>query len=178
MKALAEILNPDVRQAALVTLDSGGWRPTEIRDYHKLLDAVRVTDAVPEAIRKQFEVARDLMLYGWFVYEFYTVASAQALSSLEFGLREACQIVNDGVNPCAQKSGLRCYIKEAKKRGLIPSEKYHEQLDLFLSSSRNDLAHGGETLFNYALAMPDLEIVAAILNHIFSSEAIVRSRQI
>jgi hypothetical protein len=46
-------------------------------------------DIVPEKIGKQFDVARELMLYSWFFYEFYTVGTSQALACLEFGLQEA-----------------------------------------------------------------------------------------
>lgn len=175
---LAEVLNPDVRQAALVTLDIGGWRPIGIRDYHTQLEALRVTDVVPEAVREQFDVARNLMLYGWFVYEFYTVASNHALACLEYGLREACQIVNGGMNPCAKKPGLRCYLKKATKLGLIPAGKYHDKLDFLLSSVRNSIAHGGRTLLNYAMAMATLEVVADLLNDVFSSERVSSCRPI
>ena len=177
MKALTEILNPDVRQAALVTLDIGGWRPMEVRDCHRPLESILVMDAVPEAVRKQFDIARDLMLYGWFVYEFYTVAVQQAYACLEFGLREACKKVNNGENPCEKKKGLACYITWAEKNGLIPAGKYHEELRLFVPALRNSIGHGSSTLFNYALAMPTLEIVADLLNVVFGSEEVKSKRQ-
>ena len=175
MKTLAEIFNPDARQAALVTLDVGRWRAMEVRDYHKLLDAVRVTDTAPEAVLEQFEVARDLMLYGWFVYEFYTVASHHAYTCLEFGLREACKVLAGEGNPCKEVKmarGLGCYLTYLKRKGVIPDGRYDKAIEMVVPMLRNDHAHGSNTLLNYALAMPTLEIVADLLNVVFGSEKV------
>ena len=167
MKPLVELCQPDRRQYGTVGI---------VTDYYAAIEAVVLADAVPDDVRTQFEVARNLMLYGWFVYEFYTVASNQALASLEYGLREACQIVNGGMNPCAKKSGLMCYLKEATKLGLVPAGKYHDKLAFVLSSFRNSMAHGGYTLLNYAMAMPNLEVSADLLNDVFNSEKVSACR--
>ncbi|AWP23810.1 hypothetical protein C4901_11110 [Acidiferrobacter sp. SPIII_3] len=163
MKVLAELCQPDRRQFGTVGT---------VEDYYTALKALVLVDSVPEDIRKQFDIARDLMLYGWFVYEFYTVASQQALACLEFGLREACQIVNRGVNPCGKRKGLRCYLEWVEKRGLIPKGKYHENISQFMAYLRNSAAHGSDTLLNYALAMPGLELVADLLNDVFSAKEV------
>ncbi|MHB8390864.1 MAG: hypothetical protein ACYDBH_15005 [Acidobacteriaceae bacterium] len=148
-----------------------------VGDYYTALASLVLTDSVPEDICTQFDVARDLMLYGWFVYEFYTVAGQQALACLEFGLREACKIVNGGMNPCEKRTGLRCYLKEAEKRGLISAGKYHEELSRLVSQVRNSLAHGSGTLFNYTLAMTNLRLTADVLNDVFSTEEVVSCRK-
>lgn len=167
MKVLAELCQPDLRQSFMVG---------EVKDYYAILEPLVLTKSVPENIGKQFDVARDLMLYGWFVYEFYTVASQQALACLEFGLREACKIVNGGINPCEKQTGLRCYLKEAKNRGLIPTGKYHDELSRLVSQVRNSLAHGSSTLFNFALAMQNLKLTADVLNDVFSAEEVASCR--
>ena len=43
---------------------------------------------VPEEIVVQFETARNVYLYSWFVYRFYPVAELQGLACLELALRE------------------------------------------------------------------------------------------
>ena len=173
MKALAEVLKPDVRQEGFVVREiNGSVRAMMLGDCYKDIEAISLVATVPEKIQQQFEVARDLMLYGWFVYEFYTVAYQQALVCLEFGLREACEIVNGGVNPCEKRKGLACYMKWAEKHGLIPLGKYHEKLGQFLPNLRNSAAHGSDTLLNYAMAMPGLKLVACLLNDVFSAEAV------
>lgn len=56
--------------------------------HHADIARVQLSPAVPEAIAIQFETARNLYLYAWHVYRFYMVAATQALTTLEFGLRE------------------------------------------------------------------------------------------
>jgi hypothetical protein len=171
VKTLAEIFNPDARQAALVTLDVGRWRAMEVRDYHKLLDAVRVTDTAPEAVLEQFEVARNLMLYGWFVYEFYTVGGTQALASLEFGLREAYTVsANAGGADVGSKTrrGLTRYIRWAKESELLPDGLLRHRIESLIPSLRNQLAHGGRTLLDFGTAVFQLEVTADMLNMVYS----------
>jgi hypothetical protein len=38
-------------------------------------------------VQTQFETAKNLMLYSWFVFEFHTIAELQAYASLELALR-------------------------------------------------------------------------------------------
>ncbi|MDQ8182210.1 hypothetical protein [Pelagicoccus sp. SDUM812005] len=52
------------------------------------IDQFKLIDAIPERIQVQFETAKNLNLYAWFVYRFYPVAERQLLSALELGLRE------------------------------------------------------------------------------------------
>jgi hypothetical protein len=43
---------------------------------------------VPKDVQTQFETARNLMLYTYFVFEFQSQAELQAYAALEFALRE------------------------------------------------------------------------------------------
>lgn len=45
-----------------------------------------VRETVPEDVRKQFEVAHKLFVYGYFVYDFYTVASFVSILAVESAL--------------------------------------------------------------------------------------------
>ncbi len=56
--------------------------------HHADIAKVQLSPAVPDVIAIQFETARNLYLYAWHVYRFYMVAAAQAVITLEFGLRE------------------------------------------------------------------------------------------
>jgi len=55
--------------------------------HHRDIEAIQLTVGVPEAVAIQFETARNLYLYAWYVYRFFPVAQSQALFALEFGLR-------------------------------------------------------------------------------------------
>lgn len=54
----------------------------------QVLDEYTLNDCVPAKVQIQFETAKNLYLYAWFVYRFYLVAERQALTALEYGLRE------------------------------------------------------------------------------------------
>lgn len=65
-----------------------GQVPLSLAAHHADIARVQLSPAVPESIAIQFETARNLYLYAWHVYRFYMVAATQALTTLEFGLRE------------------------------------------------------------------------------------------
>ncbi|WP_342132910.1 hypothetical protein [Hydrogenophaga sp. OTU3427] len=76
-------LLPDLRSTMFGALEE----PT-FDMHHQDIHAIQLSSSVPEAVAIHFETARNLCLYAWFVYRFYMVSEAQALSALEFGLRE------------------------------------------------------------------------------------------
>lgn len=65
-----------------------GQAALSLAAHHADIATVQLSLAVPEPIAIQFETARNLYLYAWHVYRFYMVAATQALTTLEFGLRE------------------------------------------------------------------------------------------
>jgi hypothetical protein len=75
-------LLPDPRTSFFV-----GQVTPSLAAHHVVIDAIRLSAAVPEPIAIQFETARNLYLYAWHVYRFYMVAKVQALTTLELGLR-------------------------------------------------------------------------------------------
>jgi hypothetical protein len=52
----------------------------------ELLRNSRLSPEVPDDVRKQFEVARKLFVYGYFVYDFYTQASLVSILAVESAL--------------------------------------------------------------------------------------------
>jgi len=88
LKPLAEVTLPDPRFENEVLRSKNGERPMELADLHQRLSAWPLSSTVPERVRVQFETAKNLMLYAWFVFEFQTVAEMQAYAALELGLRE------------------------------------------------------------------------------------------
>ena len=54
--------------------------------YHKVAD-ISLDNIVPQEIKEHFDIARNLMLYSWFVSRFKHVAELHAFSSVEFAIR-------------------------------------------------------------------------------------------
>jgi hypothetical protein len=88
LKPRIQIHDADVRARFFNRYDGNGFRPDTLDDHHNTIAGFNLADAVPDAVRTQFETAKNLYLYAWFVFRFYPVAERQALSCLEFGLRE------------------------------------------------------------------------------------------
>lgn len=65
-----------------------GQEAESLAAHHATVARFALHEGVPADVRVQFETARNLALYAWHVYRFYPVAEMQALSTLEFGLRE------------------------------------------------------------------------------------------
>jgi len=84
------VCEPDPRSTMYVRIDqtNGTSRPIELADHHELISAYTLHAGVPQEIVLQFETARNVYLYAWFVYRFYPVAEHQCLACLELALRE------------------------------------------------------------------------------------------
>lgn len=81
---------PDPRSRFLVRvhLETGEAREKTLADHHADIEGVTLHNGVPEDVLIQFETARNLYLYAWFVYRFYPVSERHALSCLEYALRD------------------------------------------------------------------------------------------
>jgi hypothetical protein len=87
LKPLNEALLPDSRFQFLVIESDNFSRPFELADLHERLTLSKISLSVPETVRRQFETAKNLVLYSWFVFEFHTIGELHAYASLEFALR-------------------------------------------------------------------------------------------
>jgi len=94
---------------------------------HARLSQVKLASTVPDNVRRQFETARNLMLYAWFVFEFQTVSEMQAYASLELALRtrfpEAKRERKRKQKTTLEYLTLRPLLELAVKNGLIIPEK-------------------------------------------------------
>ena len=87
LKPLNEALLPDPRFKFFAIGTDDFMRPFELADLHERINLSKLDAVVPETVRRQFETAKNLMLYSWFVFEFHTMAELHAYASLEFALR-------------------------------------------------------------------------------------------
>lgn len=87
LKPLNEALLPDSRFESFHIGSDNFMRPFELADLHERLNLSKLDSTVPEAVRCQFETAKNLILYSWFVFEFHTIGELHAYASLEFALR-------------------------------------------------------------------------------------------
>jgi len=86
---LVNLAEPDVRMRSFIVDDGSGWRHVDQADRHRAVARFELLPSVPDDIRVQFDVARNLFMYAWHVYRFHAVAEQQALATLEMALRES-----------------------------------------------------------------------------------------
>lgn len=89
LRSTKSALKPDPRSIGFVRLDraTGRMQPLGLEDHYQAVCDLKTNSAVPADILVQYETAKNLYLYAWFVYRFFSVAEHQALAALELGLR-------------------------------------------------------------------------------------------
>lgn len=92
-----------------------------LAERHADVSQFELVPTVPMDIRIHFKTAKNLYLYAWFVYRFYPVAEQQALTTLEFGLRERLSISYPDIYGPHSKwiPKLTKMLEAARKDGLI-----------------------------------------------------------
>ena len=110
-----------------------------LAERHADVSMFELLPTVPADIRIHFETAKNLYLYAWFVYRFYPVAEQQALTSLEFGLRERLALAYpDKYGPASEWiPPLTKMLKTALNDGLISNAGMRARKRWALQRARN-----------------------------------------
>ncbi len=89
LKPLGFVCDADPRSVSFSVLDPkiNKYRTKELTDHYNNISQYALKPSVPEDIVIQFETAKNLYLYAWYVYRFYNVAEHHVLTCLEFALR-------------------------------------------------------------------------------------------
>ncbi len=97
--------------------------PPSLAVHHAGVAAIQISSAVPEPVAIQFENARNLYLYAWYVYRFHMPATAAALAALEFGLRERLPTTFPEKEQ-GKKLMLKRLLRMAVDHGLVRNEGF------------------------------------------------------
>lgn len=117
----ASAMTPDPRTGIFA-----GQMTLSLAAHHADIARIQLSPAVPEPIAIQFETARNLYFYAWHVYRFYMVAATQALTTLEFGLRERlpAQLPKPYQRPGQKQVMLAGMLHYAIDQGLIRNDGF------------------------------------------------------
>jgi len=120
------VCEPDPRSTGFVRIDltNGTSRAIELADHHELISGYVLHDGVPGDIVLQFETARNVYLYSWFVYRFYSVSEHQSLACLELALRERLKDEIRTGTIKGKRPTLRPLLKYAIEHGLVKNEGF------------------------------------------------------
>jgi len=195
LKALDSILTPDSRNEAFVKVDreTGDFVPMELADYFRYVCEITLKDTIPPDIRSYMETIKNVYLYGWFVYPFFTLAGFLSYTAIEMGLREKFRHDDP-----MRKWPLKRLLEEAKTRRLIsdegfPSVQTLREQQAYLSQAmgspfdrqiadycsilietiphlRNSFAHPkSQTILTPSMAVRSLVVAAELLNQLFQA---------
>ncbi len=114
------VMEPDPRNAYF------GFYPASLEERHNDIAALILNSTVPEKIAIQFETARNLYLYAWYVYRFHMVAAKQAYATLELGLRTILppRLPEPYQRPQAKQPMLKGMLRYAIDQGLLRNEGF------------------------------------------------------
>ncbi|HLQ26848.1 MAG TPA: hypothetical protein VK138_13345, partial [Acidiferrobacterales bacterium] len=131
LKPLEFVCEPDPRNLWFVRLDSvKGFRPIEIEEHYAVVAKYVLRKSVPREVFVQFETAKNLYLYAWYVYRFYPIAEHYAISCLEFALRTRFEDeLPEKYIPRSGKPTLKHYLQYGVDYGYIRNEgfrRWHE----------------------------------------------------
>ena len=116
----------DPRSTMFVRVDrtNGSHRVVDLPDHHEEISFYALHAGVPLEIVIQYETARNLYLYAWFIYRFYPAAEHQALACLELALRERLKEEIRTGKIRAKRPTLRPLLKYAVEHGLVRNEGF------------------------------------------------------
>ncbi len=111
LKSLEALNNPDPTRLLVKELSPSAVIADTIEDHYRRIENISLLQSVPEEVSIQFNIARNLLLYSWYVFRFVPVAELYAYASLEHALR----IKTDRASGANQRrfSGLKSLLKHA-----------------------------------------------------------------
>jgi hypothetical protein len=168
--------HPDPRWDNHVVVDSKEpfhFHFSGVEDLYQQTEKFKLHDTVPQKVRAQFDLALNLYLYHWFVYDFVTVAEQQAYSAMEAALKHRYR---EDLGDSTAKATLAPLLDYALKKGWLNAADYQlpfegtptgsiSLLDI-IRRLRNDLAHGDFHLMQ-AGSYNSLEWCHDIINVLF-----------
>lgn len=157
---LSELLKKDKIFSSFVKVDkSGEPREITIEDLQRSVCGIQLIPNVPEGVKKIFNAAKRLHIFGYFEYYFFTISQHYAFLALESALKNRYNEISAKPN-----KNLKDIIKKLVKKGTIP--KGEEKIYDAGRELRNSLSH----LTNPSVMTPSstlLERVAYQINQIY-----------
>ncbi|MBX9899366.1 MAG: hypothetical protein K2Y28_01160 [Burkholderiaceae bacterium] len=145
LKKLETINVPDERCSVYSRHDELGTRNDTLEDHHADIARFLLSPDVPKDVVIQYETAKNIYLYAWYVYRFYSVAEHQALACLEMGLRKrfpgALPPGYGNKNKPNVRPTLAPLMRYAIDQGLIRNEGFSRWHQLVRQRTRNRLMY-------------------------------------
>lgn len=141
------------------------------------LSEITLHIGVPEDVRSQFNVAKNMALYTYFQYSLAPEVQMKTFAVIELSLR--CRF------PENEKKTLAPLLARALKEGLLKDSGFRQLVDInstnnyskglvgIVSSLRNGLAHGSTSLSGECVG--HIQICADLINQLFANVGTILS---
>lgn len=129
---------------------------------HQEVGKIQLGDHCSDLVRQAFNSARHALILSVVHYEMTMLAQTQSLIALEMAATE--------VFGTSGGDSLGKQINHMRDRGILPSRGRDDPADTgyFLHHFRNELTHGSWQLHSPDTALPVLEVVADLINRLFT----------
>jgi hypothetical protein len=176
-----------------------GLRRLRLEDFYSVAETIQLHEGVPETVRNQFQVARNLIVYSWYYYPFNVTAELCAYIAVEHALRikagktDGSSTFRRLLKGAVERGWIRdegfSHLKRLRERirlyneGLPPefqlqttpqAEEYCKAMTQAMPNLRNALAHG-ETYLHHSGAMT-VRICAELANQLFEKPKAMKSK--
>jgi hypothetical protein len=171
------------------------WRSATISDHYGDLDGLDLSPNVPEAVISYLNVIKNLYLYGWLCYPFFTVCHTYTGMVVEMALRlrmpepvpqqdrrtlrplleqaVAKGLIQDSGFPSlpAKQAEAQRFYAELTQMGIqatIPSTSFVKELVESLPKLRNEFAHPHDAwIVSPAMAVEPIRLAIEIINQLW-----------
>lgn len=157
-------MNPDPLMKNLVMLQDNKILIMSAEDWVISILKPKLSETVPLEIHKLFEVARGSMLYGYFFYPLFTLASEQLFRVAETAINEKCkQITTDKIGNNTFKNKL----DHLNKDNLFSDDEHTKWNSL--RNLRNIASHPHEqTILPPGIALELISNISELINSLFT----------
>ena len=102
LKPIEALNNPDPTRFQVKAIRPSAVIAETLEDHYQRIQNISLLHSAPEAVYIEFDMARNLLLYSWFVFRFVAAAELYAYGALEHALR-----IKVKHTPVANKSSFR-----------------------------------------------------------------------
>lgn len=165
-------LEPDPMSTIFVSLlPDGQTQPTSSDEWLQLILEPQLADAVPEEVRRLFEVARGAMVYGYLFYPLYTLAAEQLFRVADAAVFHKCKLLGyqEQRRPGKERDPLAIKIDWLiKQLGLTSDDRMRWQS---IRQLRNYVSHPDQqTIMIPAWSVRILRDITENINQLFDNQ--------
>jgi hypothetical protein len=149
-------------------LQKMGGKEIDLLSHHATLAAIQLNSSVPQIIRGQFNIAKNMALYSYFFYSLGSEVQLKACSVIEHALRVKANRPELMLRQLLTLANEKNWLSDSGFRQLEapePKNGYCKSLERVLPHLRNESAHGVPPLVWDCIA--HIERCADLVNQLF-----------